>query len=296
MAVMAVFLTVAVQSASFQAQREKEEELIFRGQQAVEAIRLFRARNGRFPLTLDELVKAKPRVLRKPWVDPMTGKPDWLPVYLGEEGGTVVGGSPAPTPPPAPRPTGRARADHRGALERVHRGDQSLGGAHQVLRVEVPPRPAEADGAREATGARPDAAAEPQAALTPAVGNSRHIPRHARGLMRYTVASMNGGPVLLVEPLPGAATAAVGAWIRSGSAHEPARLAGITHLLEHLLLRRCEAIAGWSVGGRRDRPSPPATAARSPPVGRPVAEAADLVLDALFDPRPLADASTSSGG
>jgi len=77
MAVMAIFLTVAVQSASFQAQREKEEELIFRGQQAVEAIRLFRARNGRFPLTLEELVKAKPRVLRKPWADPMTGVPDW---------------------------------------------------------------------------------------------------------------------------------------------------------------------------------------------------------------------------
>ena len=103
MAVMAIFLTVAVQSASFQAQREKEEELIFRGQQAVEAIRLFRARNGRFPLTLDELVKAKPRVLRKPWVDPMTGQADWVPVYLGEEGGTVVGGSPAATPTPGTR-------------------------------------------------------------------------------------------------------------------------------------------------------------------------------------------------
>jgi type II secretory pathway pseudopilin PulG len=103
MAVMAIFLTVAVQSASFQAQREKEEELIFRGQQAVEAIRLFRARNGRFPLTLDELVKAKPRVLRKPWVDPMTGQADWVPVYLGEEAGTVVGGSPAPTPTPGTR-------------------------------------------------------------------------------------------------------------------------------------------------------------------------------------------------
>jgi len=113
MAVMAIFLTVAVQSASFQAQREKEEELIFRGQQAVEAIRLFRARNGRFPLTLDELVKAKPRVLRKPWVDPMTGKADWQPIYLGEEGGTVVGGSPAPTPTPG---TGRSPGAARGPI------------------------------------------------------------------------------------------------------------------------------------------------------------------------------------
>jgi len=120
MAVMAIFLTVAVQSASFQAQREKEEELIFRGQQAVEAIRLFRARNGRFPLTLDELVKAKPRVLRKPWADPMTGLPDWVPVYLGEEGGKVVGGSAAPTPTPGRgRSPGAARGPIIGVRSRV---------------------------------------------------------------------------------------------------------------------------------------------------------------------------------
>lgn len=92
MAVMAIMLTVAVQSVTFQRQREKEEELIFRGRQAVEAIRLFRARNGRFPLTLKELVEADPRVLRKPWADPITGVADWVPVFLGQEGQVVAGG------------------------------------------------------------------------------------------------------------------------------------------------------------------------------------------------------------
>jgi len=115
--------------------------------------------------------------------------------------------------------------------------------------------------------------------------------------VRYTVASMNGGPVLLVEPLPGATTAAVGAWIRSGSAHEPARLAGITHLLEHLLLRRCgahtpEAIAELvdSLGGAIDAFTTRdccAITAHVPAVR--LSEAAGLVLDALFDPRPLPD-------
>jgi predicted Zn-dependent peptidase len=108
---------------------------------------------------------------------------------------------------------------------------------------------------------------------------------------------MNGGPVLLVEPLPGAATAAVGAWIRSGSAHEPARLAGITHLLEHLLLRRCgerdpEAIAEQvdSLGGAVDAFTTRDCCAITAhvPADR-LAEAGDLVLDALFDPRPLPD-------
>ena len=107
MAVMAIFLTVAVESASFQQRREKEEELIFRGNQVVEAIRLFRARFGRFPTTLVELVKANPRVLRKVWNDPMTGRPDWLPVYLGEEGTTLqpLPGGVTPQQQPTPQPT-----------------------------------------------------------------------------------------------------------------------------------------------------------------------------------------------
>ena len=38
---MAIFMGVAVESISFQMRREKEAELIFRGKQYVEAIRLF---------------------------------------------------------------------------------------------------------------------------------------------------------------------------------------------------------------------------------------------------------------
>lgn len=123
MAVMAIFLTIAVETASFQQRREKEEELIFRGNQVVEAIRLFRARNGRFPVNLGELVTAKPRVLRKKWSDPMTGVPDWEPVFLGEEGQTVAGGSvgPAATPTPGlfggPAPGSGAKT---GAIIGVH--------------------------------------------------------------------------------------------------------------------------------------------------------------------------------
>jgi type II secretory pathway pseudopilin PulG len=123
MAVMAILLTVAVESVSFLQRREKEEELIFRGNQIVEAIRLFRARNGRFPLSLAELVKAKPRVLRKTWTDPMTGLPDWEPVFLGEEGTVVAGGgaspqeTPTPTPFSVPKPPRGAKT---GAIIGVH--------------------------------------------------------------------------------------------------------------------------------------------------------------------------------
>ncbi len=118
MAVMAVFLTVAIETATFQQRREKEEELIFRGTQIVEGIRLFRTKFGRFPVKLDELAKANPRVLRKVWSDPMTGKPDWEPVFLGEEG-TVPTPTPNPgaTPQPTPPPRGKGSV---GTIVGVH--------------------------------------------------------------------------------------------------------------------------------------------------------------------------------
>jgi predicted Zn-dependent peptidase len=44
---------------------------------------------------------------------------------------------------------------------------------------------------------------------------------------------------LLITPMPGRRTVTAGVWVQCGSAHEPATLAGATHLVEHLTLRRC---------------------------------------------------------
>jgi len=133
MAVMAIFLTVAIETVTFQARREKEAELIFRGNQIVEAVRLFRARNGRFPIQLVELANAKPRVLRKVWRDPITGKPDWLPVFYGQAGAQIgpggvkatPGPDAAPTPTPAPGTPGQTGTDARGPIIGVHSRDCS---------------------------------------------------------------------------------------------------------------------------------------------------------------------------
>jgi|APFre7841882724_1041349.scaffolds.fasta_scaffold03711_5 predicted Zn-dependent peptidase len=46
-------------------------------------------------------------------------------------------------------------------------------------------------------------------------------------------------PALLVHPTPGRTTVTAGVWLASGSAHEPRALAGATHMVEHLTLRRC---------------------------------------------------------
>lgn len=57
--------------------REKEEELIFRGFQYAEAIRVFRQRHSRPPSRLEELLEVKPRSIRQLWKDPMTEDGKW---------------------------------------------------------------------------------------------------------------------------------------------------------------------------------------------------------------------------
>jgi type II secretory pathway pseudopilin PulG len=74
MAIMAVLMTVAMPVWRQASRREKEAELVFRGQQYVRAIRLFsqRAGPGVLPPNLDVLVNQK--FLRKKYKDPITGQ------------------------------------------------------------------------------------------------------------------------------------------------------------------------------------------------------------------------------
>lgn len=82
--IMAIGLMVAVPVWETQIQREKEDELVFRGKQVVEAVRLFQLKNpGSFPKTLDELVEEK--CLRRLYRDPMTPEGEWN-VILHQEG------------------------------------------------------------------------------------------------------------------------------------------------------------------------------------------------------------------
>jgi type II secretory pathway pseudopilin PulG len=101
LAVMAIMMAAAVEIVSFQAQREKEAELIFRGQQYVEGIRLYRQKYGRYPMRMQELWEANPRVLRKKWSDPITGSEKWGVIFKGQEGREIT----APRSGPQPTPT-----------------------------------------------------------------------------------------------------------------------------------------------------------------------------------------------
>jgi type II secretory pathway pseudopilin PulG len=75
-AVLTIGLMVAVPVWQTQIQREKEEELIFRGKQYVEAIRLFQQKiPGAFPQSFDDLIKEK--CIRRLYKDPLTKSGEW---------------------------------------------------------------------------------------------------------------------------------------------------------------------------------------------------------------------------
>ena len=89
--VMTLLLSVAMPIWSKMIQREKEEELIFRGLQYAEAIRVFQLRNGRYPLRLEELITVRPRSIRQLWKDPMTEGGEWGLVYAQVDPGRRQG-------------------------------------------------------------------------------------------------------------------------------------------------------------------------------------------------------------
>lgn len=85
----------AALTSKVQNQREKERELIFVGQQYVDAVASYyhSAPGGakKYPRNLEELLLDKRRAnvkrhLRKPWIDPLTGSSDWN-FILTKEGG-----------------------------------------------------------------------------------------------------------------------------------------------------------------------------------------------------------------
>ncbi len=69
--------------------REKEEELVFRGFQYAEAIRVFHLRFQRYPNKLEELVEIKPRCIRQLWKDPMTKDGKWGLIFQNQPQGTL---------------------------------------------------------------------------------------------------------------------------------------------------------------------------------------------------------------
>ena len=95
LALVAIALTAAAPHVLTQGRREREEELIFRGEQYRRAIGLFNRKFGRLPLSLDELLyTSQLSFLRRAWPDPMSAKGEWRVIRVGPSGemiGSVTG-------------------------------------------------------------------------------------------------------------------------------------------------------------------------------------------------------------
>jgi len=90
MAVMAIVMTAAMPVWKHLAQREKEEELVFRGEQIAHSIGMFQRRFANaYPPNLDVLVQQ--HFLRKKYKDPITGG-DFVPIPQGQTQAATPGG------------------------------------------------------------------------------------------------------------------------------------------------------------------------------------------------------------
>lgn len=79
-------MMIAMPVLSTQARREKEAELLFRGAQYVEAVRLYVRNNpGHFPESIEDLVEK--RYLRRAFPDPMTRDGKWNLILMADRAG-----------------------------------------------------------------------------------------------------------------------------------------------------------------------------------------------------------------
>ena len=131
-ALVLLTLAIAAPKMAQSIQRDRELELIHRGEQYKRAIKLYYAKFHAYPSSIDQLVNTNQvRFLRKRYTDPMTGKDDWKIIHFGEAHVKAMGlfGQPIATAttagsgmPGAMGPGGLTGPVARGELERSGQG------------------------------------------------------------------------------------------------------------------------------------------------------------------------------
>ncbi|HTM02539.1 MAG TPA: type II secretion system protein [Vicinamibacterales bacterium] len=151
MSIMAITMTAILPAWSTMARREREAELVFRGEQYARAIRLFQQKfGGAFPPNVDALVDE--RVLRKKYKDPITND-DFQPIAVGD-----ATAGPSAQNPFAPTGTGTGRASTPGT------GRGTPASATPGRQTPAPPQPSPAGqraggfGTGQTQGGRPGGA------------------------------------------------------------------------------------------------------------------------------------------
>ena len=88
-AVMIVLATLAAPNLVTQGKRDREEELIWRGEQYARGVKLFYRKNGRFPTSVEQLTQKQGnlRFMRKPYKELMNREDgSWRLIYVAPNG------------------------------------------------------------------------------------------------------------------------------------------------------------------------------------------------------------------
>src|SRR5512134_3460804 len=118
-------------------------------------------------------------------------------------------------------------------------------------------------------------------------------PRPAEGADAMAWTSLENGVQVLSEHIPGVRSAAVGVWVRQGSAHESEADTGASHMLEHMVFKGTErrtaaeiAVALEGLGGSLDAyTSREHTSYQARVLDEHVPEALDVLADLVLAPR-----------
>ena len=85
-------LSVAAPTVARALRREREVEAVHRANEYVNAIRRYHLKTGAYPGSIEQLEKTNNiRYIRQKYTDPMTGKPDWRLIKVGENKTSVKG-------------------------------------------------------------------------------------------------------------------------------------------------------------------------------------------------------------
>ena len=86
-AAIAIQVAISLPRVAMQAQRVREERLIYRGKQYKRAVQLYFRKHQKYPEKIDDLEETNgQRFLRRRYKDPLTGEDEWRLIHMGADG------------------------------------------------------------------------------------------------------------------------------------------------------------------------------------------------------------------
>ncbi len=82
--ILSISMAMIAEKWTYVMKREKENELLFRGEQYAQAIRRFYLIHKRYPFKLEELIESYPRCIRKLYPEPFSRDKKWGIIYLSD--------------------------------------------------------------------------------------------------------------------------------------------------------------------------------------------------------------------